>query len=106
MMAGVKSREERETGVGDPDALEGILHRLGYRTVFRYQKYRESWSQGGQAIEIDDTPIGTFLEIEGDTEGIHRVATALGYSATDYMLESYVALFFAGGGTGDMVFPG
>src|SRR5512133_3270205 len=35
MMAGVKSREERETGVGDPDVLEGILHRLGYRTVFR-----------------------------------------------------------------------
>jgi adenylate cyclase, class 2 len=105
MRDGVKTREERETAVADPDALEGVLRRLGYRPVFRYQKYRESWSHGGQSVEIDDTPVGTFLEIEGDTDGIHAVASALGYTPQDYMLESYVALFFAAGGEGDMVFP-
>lgn len=103
---GVKSREERETGVGDPDALEAILDRLGFRPLFRYQKYRESWTLGGQAVEVDETPIGDFLEIEGDAQGIHAVAGRLGFSASDYVPESYIGLFFAGGGRGDMVFPG
>lgn len=101
---GVKSREERETGVADPEALDGILRRLGYRPVFRYQKYRESWSHAGQAVELDETPIGAFVEIEGDEAGIHEVARALGYGPADYLGESYVGLFYASGGSGDMVF--
>ena len=102
--AGLKSREERETGVGDPDVLHAILVRLGFQPVFRYQKYRESWSHRGQAIEVDETPIGAFLEIEGDREGIEAVAAELGYQPRDYVGESYVGLFFAQGGRGDMVF--
>ncbi len=102
---GVKSREELETTVEDPGALETILRRLGYRPVFRYQKYRESWSYRGQEIELDETPIGSFLEIEGDLDGIHTVAGLLGFSPRDYVSESYVGLFFASGGEGDMVFP-
>jgi len=103
---GVKSREERETAVADPDEALAILGRLGYRPQFRYQKYRESWTHRGQEIEVDETPIGVFLEIEGDLEGIHAVARELGYSPSDYVSESYVGLFFAAGGQGDMVFPG
>jgi adenylate cyclase class 2 len=106
LTGGVKSREERETVVADPDALEGILGRLGFRRVFRYQKYRESWRHRGQAIEVDETPIGAFLEIEGDREGIGAVAAQLGYSPPDYLGDSYVDLFFAQGGEGDMVFEG
>ncbi len=104
IIAGLKSREERETGVADPDVLHVILARLGFQPVFRYQKYRESWSHRGQAIEVDETPIGAFLEIEGDREGIGAVAAELGYRPQDYVGESYVGLFFASGGTGDMVF--
>ena len=103
---GVKSREERETGVADPEEALAILRRLGYRPLFRYQKYRESWTHRGQEIEVDETPIGVFLEIEGDRAGIHAVARDLGYSPADYVNESYAGLFFAGGGQGDMVFPG
>jgi adenylate cyclase, class 2 len=102
---GVKSREERETDVADAEALDGILRRLGYRPVFRYQKYRESWSHAGQAIELDETPIGAFVEIEGDEAGIHAVARALGYGPADYLGDSYVGLFITTGGRGDMVFP-
>jgi adenylate cyclase class 2 len=102
---GIKSREERETAVAQPDALATILMRLGYQPVFRYQKYRESWRHLGQQVEVDETPIGAFLEIEGDTEGIHAVAAQLGFSPRDYVSESYVALFFAAGGRGDMLFP-
>lgn len=102
---GVKSREERETAVDSPEQVRAILGNLGYRPLFRYQKYRESWTHRGQEIEVDETPIGAFLEIEGDPEGIHAVAAELGFSPSDYVAESYVGLFFAGGGLGDMVFP-
>jgi len=103
---GVKSREERETAVDSPEQVRAILRNLGYRPLFRYQKFRETWTHRGQEIEVDETPIGTFLEIEGDLEGIHAVAAELGFSPSDYLNESYVGLFFAGGGQGDMVFPG
>jgi adenylate cyclase class 2 len=102
---GLKTREERETAVEEPDQVRAILKNLGYRPVFRYQKYRECWTLRGQEIDVDETPIGAFLEIEGDPEGIHAVATLLGYGPADYMTESYVDLFFASGGQGDMVFP-
>jgi adenylate cyclase class 2 len=104
--AGVKSREERETAVGDAEEAVAILRHLGYRPVFRYQKHRETWAHRGQEIEVDETPIGAFLEIEGDPDGIHAVAAELGFSPSDYVTDSYVGLFFAGGGKGDMVFPG
>jgi len=101
---GIKSREERETAVDRPDVLESILVGLGYRSVFRYQKYRETWTHRRQEIEVDETPIGVFLEIEGDAEGICAVAAELGYSQEDFVAESYVGLFLASGRAGDMVF--
>ncbi len=41
---GMKTREERQTLVAEPEALRAILARLGYRPVFRYQPYRASWT--------------------------------------------------------------
>jgi adenylate cyclase class 2 len=101
---GIKSREERQSAVAAPAEVRAILESLGYRPVFRYQKYRESWSYRGQQVEIDETPIGRFLEIEGDPEGISAVARELGFAPADYLTESYVGLFLAAGGRGDMVF--
>jgi adenylate cyclase, class 2 len=101
---GVKAREERETPVADAEEMRAILRLLGYRAVFRYQKYRESWMHRGQNVELDETPIGAFLEIEGDSDGIATVAAELGFEPKDYLAESYVGLYLASGGTGDMVF--
>jgi adenylate cyclase, class 2 len=102
---GVKSRREIEMEVGDADGFEAILAGLGFRRVFRYQKYREAWSWRDVEIVLDETPIGTFLEIEGPIATIHAAAKALGRSPADYIGESYAALFFATGRRGDMVFP-
>ena len=44
------------------------------------------------------------LEIEGTPAAIHRTAAALGYARGDYITDSYVGLFLAAGGRGDMVF--
>jgi adenylate cyclase class 2 len=104
VIGGIKTREERETAVEAPEQVRAILRNLGYKPVFRYQKYRESWSYRGQEIEVDETPIGAFLEIEGDADGIAAVARDLGYSPADYVAESYAGLFRAEGGKGDMVF--
>jgi adenylate cyclase class 2 len=102
---GVKSRPEIETDVSDGDAFEAILSALGYRKIFRYQKYRESYHWRDVEIVVDETPIGTFLEIEGPVATIHEAARALGRGPQDYIGESYAALFLASGGVGDMVFP-
>jgi adenylate cyclase, class 2 len=102
---GVKSRPEIELEVADADAFDAILSALGYRKVFRYQKYRETYRWRDVEIVVDETPIGTFLEIEGPVEAIHEAARALGHGPADYIGESYAALFFASGGQGDMVFP-
>lgn len=101
----VKSREEIESTAGDADALHEIFERLGFRPVFRYQKYREGYVWKDVEIVLDETPIGVFLEIEGDSEGIHGAAAALGRGPHDFITTSYAALFYAAGGRGDMMFP-
>ncbi len=76
---------------------------------FRYQKYREELSLDGLVIAIDETPIGTFVELEGEEAAIASVAGRLGRTAADYVLASYRSLFLehrtARGGHGaDMMF--
>ena len=65
---------------------------------------REAAAMEIQEIVLDETPIGPFLEIEGDPDGIRAVTADLGLDPSDYMVDSYVDLFFAQGGQGDMVF--
>ena len=101
---GVKSRPETEIEVSDADAFHSILIALGYVKVFRYQKYRETYRWREVEIVIDETPIGTYLEIEGPVNVIHEAARALGRGPAEYIADSYAALFLASGGTGDMVF--
>lgn len=102
--SGVKVRPEIEVEVGDGDGAQALLAALGYAPAFRYQKFREVWDWRDAEIDVDETPLGTFLEIEGPSETIHAAAHALGLGPDDYVLESYPALFRAAGGRGDMVF--
>lgn len=112
-----KVRQEIEAGVADPKQLRLILEALGLRGWFRYEKYRTSyrppgklrWATGLQ-VELDETPIGVFVELEGPPEAIDRVAGLLGYSPADYITKSYLALYLdqcrkQGLPAGDMVFP-
>ena len=103
----MKSRPEDEVVVADAAAATRILEALGYRKVFRYQKYREVFRFRDAEIVVDEMPIGTFVEIEGPVATIHAAAQALGFGPDDYVYESYpaLALIAAGGRRGDMVFP-
>jgi adenylate cyclase class 2 len=89
----MKLREEIETVVGDGPVLLRLLEELGFHVWFRYQKYREEYAVDDVIVAIDETPVGTFVEIEGGDRGIAETAEALGRGPTDYLLDSYRGLF-------------
>jgi len=89
----MKLREELETAASDGDVLREILERLGMRAWFRYEKYREEFTAEGVIVAVDETPVGTFVEIEGSSDGITAMAAALGKGPADYLLDSYYRLF-------------
>jgi predicted adenylyl cyclase CyaB len=89
----IKIREEHETVVADGGVLMRILDALGLRIWFRYQKYREEFTAGEATIAIDETPVGTFIEIEGSVDAIQAVTRALGRSSSNFILASYRSLF-------------
>lgn len=90
-----KARPEIETTLGSADVLGQILEKLGYERSFRYEKYRTEFRQGGNGgvITVDETPIGNFLELEGDGGWIDRTAGQLGFTEKQYVLESYGRLY-------------
>jgi adenylate cyclase class 2 len=107
----MKLREELETIVGDGEVLLRMLEELGYRVWFRYEKYREEFAMADVVVAIDETPVGTFVEIEGSQQGIVATAEALGRRPADYLLDSYRSLFLRhceqhGMQPSDMLFDG
>jgi adenylate cyclase class 2 len=89
----MKLRDERETVVGDGETLIGIFEALALRVWFRYQKYREEFAANELTIAIDETPVGTFVEIEGGEQAIVAMTQALGRTPADFILDSYYRLF-------------
>ncbi|MGC1902748.1 MAG: class IV adenylate cyclase [Candidatus Acidiferrum sp.] len=94
-----KVREEMETEVGDAKELRRILAGLGMRESFHYEKYRTTFRMPAQRwaarllIELDETPIGTFVELEGPAKAIDRAARALGFSKKEYIVANYLRLY-------------
>jgi adenylate cyclase class 2 len=95
-----KVREEIELEVSDGKALARIFEALGMRGWFRYEKFRTTfrlpgsrrWAKG-LLLELDETPIGVFLELEGPAGAIDRAARALGFKKRDYILANYMTLY-------------
>ncbi len=90
-----KQREELETTVGDASILGQILERLGLHPAFRYEKYRAEYHRppATGVVTLDETPVGVFLELEGDSAWIDDAAAEMGFPETDYILKSYGALY-------------
>jgi len=95
-----KVREETELEVTDAKALARIFEGLGMRGWFQYEKFRttfrlpgsRAWAKG-LLIELDETPIGVFLELEGPASAIDRTAQALGFEKREYVLANYMVLY-------------
>jgi adenylate cyclase, class 2 len=95
-----KIRIETETIVAEGSALEAIFGQLGYLPVFIYEKYRTEWAHplgpDGEAVAhlvIDETPIGTYAELEGPTDWIDRTLVELGVDPATCLTDSYGKLF-------------
>lgn len=90
-----KSREELEVVVSDGSTARAIVERLGFRQTFRYQKYRTEYKRPGESgtATLDETPIGVYLELEGQPAWIDRMARRLGFSEGDYIKASYGRLY-------------
>jgi adenylate cyclase, class 2 len=71
------------------------LRALGFQPKFRYEKFRTSFSLRGLHLDLDETPVGTFLELEGHPAAIDRVARALGYKPSAYIRGTYWDVYAA-----------
>ncbi len=108
-----KIKDEAEVSFTGTVEMIRILSGLGFSPVFRYEKFRTTFvlpGIPGLKIELDETPVGTYLELEGSVTGIDRSARLLGYESKDYVKASYASLYFAdcrrrGRKPGNMLFP-
>ncbi len=107
-----KTREEIEFVPDSAPACSLVLTRLGFVPAFRYEKYRTEYrTDAGEGIAmLDETPIGDFLELEGNAAWIDRIAAALGFAPREYITASYARLYREYRDTHpataeDMVFP-
>ncbi len=90
---GVKSREEVQTGVESFELAIQLFDSLGYKPVFRYQKFREVWRVREVEVVLDRTPIGDYFEIEGPLDVIRSVAEELGMNMDTGIRQSYAELY-------------
>ena len=95
-----KVREEIEVLLPEASSLQKIFEGLGLKGWFRYEKFRtpyklparEKWAKD-LVIDFDETPIGTYVELEGPPDAIDRAALQLGHSHRDYVLKNYLVLY-------------
>ena len=90
-----KSREELELVVSKAPTMGAIFERLGYRPVFRYEKYRTEYrlGRGSGMATLDETPVGMYVELEGTPTWIDRMARRMGFQESDYITASYARLY-------------
>ena len=90
---GVKSRDEVQTGVESFELAIQLFDSLGFKPVFRYQKFREVWRVRDAEVVIDRTPIGEYFEIEGPIDLIRSLAAELGMEMEQAIRQTYADLY-------------
>jgi adenylate cyclase, class 2 len=90
-----KERAESELTLHHPDSFVRKLHALGLRPSFRYEKFRTTFRLRDLHLDLDETPVGVILELEGQPKAIDRAAKALGFSPADYLSATYWDLYAA-----------
>src|SRR5487761_481891 len=111
-----KVRDESETSIEAGEQLRAILESMGLKVFYRYEKYRTTFAPcsrskfGGSAtVVFDETPVGSFLELEGPELWILTTARKLGFDTKDFITSSYASLHrqlwkMRGREPGDMIF--
>ncbi|KXK15003.1 MAG: putative adenylate cyclase [Chloroflexi bacterium OLB15] len=73
--------------------MDTILRKLGYKPYMVYEKYRTTYLLNNAEITLDELPVGTFVEIEGDAEAIQTVRESAGLENARQMPSSYTTIF-------------
>lgn len=89
----VKQRREIELEISSSERISELLHALGFAPGMRYEKKRESWLFGEVRFELDRTPMGDFVELEGPTDALESAANDLGLDPTRAVAQSYISLW-------------
>lgn len=90
-----KERREREVEIRNLARWAHFLHSLGLRPSFTYEKFRSAFELRGLHLDLDETPAGAFLELEGSPQSIDRAARALGFTPRDYFQGTYWDVYAA-----------
>ena len=88
----IKYQQEEEVSVGNPQAMDAILHELGLRPAVIYEKRRTRWQVGKAKVVIDELPFGLFMEIEAALKEILRVEKLIGAAKLPAVMETYPSL--------------
>jgi adenylate cyclase, class 2 len=75
--------------------LSTSLEGMGLRPSFTYEKYRTMFQLASLHLALDETPVGTFLELEGPAGAIDKAARALGFTPRHYIQATYWDLYAA-----------
>ena len=96
-----KRRAEFQTLVDDQKSMWMILASLGLTPHFEYSKTREmqSLALGEARLEVclDETPIGHFVELEGEPSIIQQAIDVLRLEREQIVKDTYVRLYLAAG---------
>ncbi len=89
----VLTRKEIEVVVSDFDATNRLLEALGYQMIMMYEKFRANYLMDKLVLSVDETPLGLFIELEGESPAqVRRSADALGLNWDARINLSYSAL--------------
>jgi adenylate cyclase class 2 len=91
----VKERLEIELDVVSAEGGLELFRALGYTPWIQYEKDRESWVMGDVRVDLDHTPMGNFVEIEGPEGSLATTARALELDPTAAVAGSYISLWQA-----------
>ncbi len=89
----LKIRPELETTVDNFEAMEGILTALGFTPVMQMTKRRAMYLREALIACLDETPFGSYLELEGDPQAIRFAMEHLCLNASHLEPRSYPTLF-------------
>ena len=86
-------RKEIEVEVSDFDTTNRLLEALGYKVVMMYEKFRANYLMDNLVLSVDETPLGLFIELEGESPAqVRKAADALGLDWEARINLSYSAL--------------
>ncbi len=84
-----KQREELESELADPGAMEKIFNCLGLQVWFRYEKFRRTCRLDEIKVCLDILPFGYYVELEGMEHKLNRAAEELGIEYEQSSIKTY-----------------